>query len=136
MAQGLPSPSKAAPAAVLMRDVPSIGRISGMTNDNERRCSERAAVMLSATLSNAPAAPRSAMSNLSSEGAAVVGAPLAALFEGGAAPRRKDIASRVVWVDGRFCGLRFEQPTAIDSMLPTSNRATAGASSPPGAPGP
>lgn len=88
-----------------------------MTNQNERRCSERAAVMLSATLEQRTGCAQVRMSNLSSDGAAVVGVPLAPYSKVVLRRDGKDVASRVVWSNGSFCGLRFEQPTAIDSML-------------------
>jgi len=89
-----------------------------MANHNERRCSERATVMLSATVEQAADRAQVRLSNLSREGATVVGPALAQYSKVMLERDGRSVPSRVIWAEGSRSGLRFEQPTELESMLP------------------
>jgi PilZ domain-containing protein len=106
-----------------------------MTNQEERRSSERATVMLSAVVAQPTGSAQVRMANLSREGAAVIGPELAQYTKVVLRRDGKDVAGRVVWVDGSCSGLRFEQPTELDSMLPRISKRRPALHTRPGRPG-
>jgi hypothetical protein len=106
-----------------------------MTNQNDRRCSERSSVMLSATLEQRAACAQVRLSNLSREGAAIIGSPLAPYSRVVLRREGSQVASRVMWVDGSSSGVRFEQPTELESLLPRISRRRPSHALRPGRPG-
>lgn len=89
-----------------------------MTIQNERRCGERATVMLSATVEQRTGRAQVRLSSLSREGAAVVGAALSPYSKVTLEREGRTLESRVMWVKGRCSGLRFDQPAELETLLP------------------
>lgn len=90
-----------------------------MNLSNERRSTERSRVMLSALVEKEGAPEPMKVLNLSEGGALVLGSRLT---EGTSVMLRRegtDVRGYVAWVRGEECGLRFERPVNVRSVLRT-----------------